>query len=162
MSKPRAWGPLPNSGLETMDAKLIPSMILLTVILLPAVAYPFFAFWRARRRVAWNVVNAALILHSSGREELQTLDAEVQALLSEQRLTPGCLAGMPTEVRLALYSMAMQRLGMKPPGSGKPLYPLSSPSLARSAKTHIPLVRIFVESEHKLTLTELDRISNPA
>lgn len=139
-----------------MDAKLIPIMILMTAILLVAVGYPFYAFWSARRKVAWNVVNAALILQTCTREERQALDAEVQALLPSQRLTPERFAQVPNEVRLALYSMAMQRRGMRPPGSGKPLYPLTSPYLARSAKKHIPFVRISVESEHRLSLTELD------
>jgi hypothetical protein len=145
-----------------MDAKLIPIMLLLTVVLLPAVAYPFYAFWRARRRVAWNVVNAALILQTATPEQRRALDAEVRSLLPALRLTPERFAGAAPEIRLALYAMAMQRKGLQPPGSGRPFYPLNSPHLARSAKGHIPYVRIYVESEHKLTLTELDRAPTAA
>ena len=142
-----------------MDAKLIPFMILLTAILLPAVAYPFYSFWRARRRAAWNLVNAALVLQTAEPELRQALDAEVQSLLPAHRLTPQAFTRAAPEIRLALYAMAMQRKGVRPPGAGRPFYPLSSPYLARSARTHIPFVRIVVESEHKVRLTELDRIS---
>ena len=145
-----------------MEASLVPVMIVLTAILLPAVAYPFYAFWRARRNVAWNVVNAAFILQHASADLRRELDAEVQSLLPTQGLRPESFARAAPEVRLAMYSMAMQRKGVQPPGSGKPFYPLSSPYLARSAKKHILMVRFLVEAEHRVSLKELDGISPSA
>jgi hypothetical protein len=145
-----------------MEANLVPLMILLTAILLPAVASPFYAFWRARRNVAWNVVNAAFVLQHASRDLRRELDAEIQSLLPTHGLRPESFARAGPAVRLAMYSMAMQRQGVQPPGSGKPFYPLSSPYLARSAKKHILMVRFLVEAEHRVSLKELDGISPSA
>ncbi len=145
-----------------MEASLVPIMLVLTAILLPAVAYPFYAFWRARRNVAWNVVNAAFILQHASADLRRTLDAEVQSLLPIHGLRPESFARAAPEVRLAMYSIAMQRQGVQPPDSGKPFFPLSSPYLARSAKKHILMVRILVEAEHRASLRDLDGISPSA
>jgi hypothetical protein len=145
-----------------MDFKLIPLMIVLTAVMLPAIGYPFFAFWRAKRRIAWNVVNAAFILQNATPDLRRGLDAEVQSLLPTYGLRPESFARAAPEVRLAMYSMAMQRQGVQPPGSGKPFHPMSSPYLARSAKKHIVMVRFLVEAEHRVSLKELDGISPSA
>lgn len=145
-----------------MDATLVPIMIVLTAILLPAVAYPFYAFWRARRNVAWNVVNAAFILQHATADLRRTLDAEVQSLLPIHGLRPESFVNAAPEVRLAMYSIAMQRQGVQPPGSGKPFCRLSSPYLARSAKQHISMVRFLVETEHRVSLKDLDGVSPSA
>lgn len=144
-----------------MDATLIPLMILLTVILLPAVGYPFYAFWRARRNVAWNVVNAALVMRTAGPDLRQALEAEVQSLLPAHRMTRESFAHAPPEVRLAMYALAMQGRGIQPPGPARRFYPLSSPHLARSAQKHIRYVRFLVESEQALRLEVLDERSTP-
>lgn len=145
-----------------MDATLIPLMILLTVILLPAVAYPFYAFWRARRNVAWNVVNAALVIQTAGPDLRQALEAEVQSLLPAHQMTREAFARATPEVRLAMYSIAMQRRGIEPPGPARHFYPLSSPYLARSAKKHVRYVRFLVESERALRLEVLDERPTPS
>lgn len=134
-------------------------MIALKAVLLLGIAYPFYSFWRSKRQVAWNVVNAALVLQGASPDLLKELDSEVKALLPVHRLNPKSFAGLAPEVRLALYSIAMQRRGIQPEGSGEQLRSLSSPFLARSAKTQIQMVRYQVESNRKVRLTELDGLS---
>lgn len=135
-------------------------MVVLTAILLPAVAYPFYAFWRARRNVAWNVVNAAFVLQNAGPDLRRELDSEVQSLLPSHGLRPDSFPRAAPEVRLAMYSIAMQRRGVQAPGTGKPFYPLSSPHLARSAGKHILMVRFLVEAEHGVSLKELEGLDS--
>jgi hypothetical protein len=76
-------------------------------------------------------------------------------------MTPESFARAAPEVRLAMYSIAMQRRGIQPPGPARHFYPLSSPYLARSAKKHIRYVRFLVESEQALRLEVLDEGSTP-
>ncbi|MGE5154968.1 MAG: hypothetical protein ACM3ST_13255 [Bdellovibrio bacteriovorus] len=142
-----------------MDSKLVPLMIVLTAVLLAAIAYPFYTFWRDRRRVAWNVVNAAFVLKTASPDLRRELDGSVQTLLPTHRMSPEAFAHAEPEVRLAMYSIAMQRMGLQPPGTGRPFYALSSPFLARSARNHILFVRCLVESEQRVSLEELDRPS---
>lgn len=103
-----------------MDSKLVPLMIALTAVLVAAIANPFYTFWRDRRRVAWNVVNAAFVLKTASPDLRRELDGSVQTLLPTQRMGPESIAHAQPEVNLAMYSIAMQRMGLQPPGTGDP------------------------------------------
>jgi hypothetical protein len=139
-----------------MNPSIIPLMIALTALLIVGLAYVVYTFWRFKHVVASNVVNAALVVQTASPELRREIDTAIEAILPAHRLNPESFARLSPEVRFALYSIALRRMGIRPPGSDKPFYPLSSPQLARSAGTQILFVRTQVESEHKVKLTELD------
>jgi hypothetical protein len=139
-----------------MNPSIIPLMIALTALLIVGLAYVVYTFWRFKNAVASNVVNAALVVQTAPPELRREIDTALEAILPAHRLSPESFARLSPEVRFALYSIALRRKGIHPPGSDKPFYPLSSPQLARSAGTQISFMRHQVESEHKVKLTELD------
>ncbi len=143
-----------------MDDKLVPLMVLLLAVFLAWVLYSGFAFWRRRRVIAWNVVQAALTRRHLAPEQMAEVDGAVREVLADLRMTPAALARAPVAVRFAVDSMAMHRLGMVPFGNVRPFGPLRSPHLARSVAQHIRVVRFRVENRHNLRLTELDTPSS--
>lgn len=145
-----------------MDGRIIPLMIAMTAVLILGMGYVAYTTWRSLQAIAWNVVNAAFVLEKANPNLRRRLDAAAEGLLPEFRMVPGSLGKLAPEVRLGLYAIAMQREGMQPSGSGRGFSKMSDPHLARSAKRQIRFVRYLVESEHKLRLTELDAIAEPA
>lgn len=145
-----------------MDAKIIPLMAALSVLLIAGMGYVFYTSWRSLQRIAWNVVNAVLVLKDASPDLVREIDSAVEAVLPELGMTPDSLQRLAPAVRYAVYSIAMQRGGIQPPNALKPFYPLSSPYIARAAKNQIRMVRYDVESEQKVRLTELDQVSDLA
>lgn len=139
-----------------MDDKLIPMMIWMLVIVLAGAGYAAFSFWKSRRGVAWNVANAALTLRTLNAGQRAAVEQSVSELLPGIRMEPSTFQAAPPAVRLAVYSMAMQRQGVPPYDAAHPFRPLGSPHLARSAGKHIDTVKILVELKHGINLTELE------
>jgi hypothetical protein len=139
-----------------MDDLLVPWMTGLTVLLLGGTAYAFGSFWRARRAVAWNVVNAALTLRSMPPEQVQALEQAVLDMLPGTSFGPKAFQNATPVVRLAFLSMAMHKQGVPPFDADRPFRPINSPHLARSATSHVVAVKTLVELKHGVRLTELE------
>lgn len=144
---------------DPMDDKLVPFMAALFALLLLGVGYAGFAYWRTRRGVAWNVVNAALALRTLDAEQRRTLDRAVMDALPGFRMSPQAFEQALPVVRLALYSIVMQRLGIAAPDPARPFRPLASPQLARSVGSHLRVARFHAETAHGVQLSELDAAS---
>jgi hypothetical protein len=140
-----------------MDDKLVPMMAILLALLVVWVVAAGYGYWRARRRVAWNVVLAALTRRHLQQPQVAAVDAAASDILADLRMQPEAFARAPAAVRFAVDSMAMRRLGIAPFGGRRAFSALRSPHLARSVAQHIRVVRFHVENEHNLRLTELDR-----
>ena len=139
-----------------MDDKLVPFMALLSAVLLVAVLYSGFAFWRRRRNVARNVVHAALTQRQLDAAQRAEVDRVALELLAGLRVRPDAFASQPPVVQFALKAMAMRQLGILPVGLSRPFSALGSPYLARSVRQHIRVVRFHAENAHGVTLSELD------
>jgi hypothetical protein len=139
-----------------MDESLVPMMAGLMVLLLGGTGYAFWTFWRARRAVAWNVVNAALTLRGMAPEQVQALEQAVLDMLPGTSFGPKAFQNATPVVRLAFLSMAMHKQGVPPFDPDRPFRLLNSPHLARSATSHVVAVKTLVELKHGVRLTELE------
>jgi len=139
-----------------MDDKLVPFMAVLMLALLAGVAYAVFAYWRARRAVAWNIVNAALTWRGLSAGDMRSVEQAVIGMLPGMRMQAQSFHEAGPEIRYALLSMAMHRLGTEPFDKARPFHRLNSPNLARSVGNHIRVVRFRAEMKYGLELKELD------
>lgn len=139
-----------------MDNKLVPLMGMFLALFLGWVAYAGFSYWRTRRAIAWNVVQAALTRRHLSAEQAIAVDGAVRQLVMSLGMKPETFASAPAVVKCALDAMAMHRLGVPPVGAARPFSPMRSPHLARSVGQHIRVVRFQVENRHAVRLTELD------
>jgi hypothetical protein len=139
-----------------MDAKLVPFMVGLTLLVLVGTGYAVYSFWRGRRIVAWNVVNAALTMRSLDAGRQRQVEQAAHDLLPGYRMTEEAFRSLAPAVRYALYSMAFREMGIAPVEASQPFRKLDSPYLARSSTEHIRFVRILMEGQHGVSLTELD------
>lgn len=144
-----------------MDDKLVPLMVLLSVVLVAGVVVSLVSAWRRRRNVARNVVHAALTRRTLDAARCAEVDRAATGLLIGLRVRPEAFASQPPVVQFALQAMAMRSLGIAPVGLQGGFPRLDSPYLARSVRQQIRVVRFHAENAHGVQLTELDPPTSP-
>ena len=142
-----------------MSDPLLALMTLLTVALVAASAYASWGLWRSRRHVAWNVVNAALVLRQLPPDAVAQIEQAVNATLvagrSPAAQSQATLQDFEPAVRLAFCAIELHKRGIATPDAAQPFRPMGSAHLARSAAQHIRVVRFRAELQHGVDLTEL-------
>ena len=142
-----------------MSDPLLALMTLLTVALVATSAYAGWGLWRSRRKVAWNVVNAALVLRqlppAAVAEIEQAANATLVAGRSPAARTQATLQDFEPAVRLAFCAIKLHKRGFAAPDAAQPFRKMASAHLARSAAQHIRVVRLPAELQHRVDLTEL-------
>ncbi len=142
-----------------MSDPLLALMALLTVALVATSAYAGWGLWKSRRTVAWNVVNAALVLRQLPPAAVAEIEQAVNATLvagrSPAAKTQARLQDFEPVVRLAFCAIELHKRGVAAPDATQPFRKMGSAHLARSAAQHIRVVRFQAELQHGVELTEL-------